>query len=117
MDRTEISDRMNRRNILITFFLAMVAFMFVISEKLPKVDFLTVLDEYILGSFAILFCTSIEIFVVFVVKGDLAHKFDWYGRIYAPAIQLSVTAFCFLKGILGRQLGWGTTDGKRSRMT
>eukprot|EP00730_Choanoeca_flexa_P013721 TRINITY_DN5632_c0_g1_i1.p1 TRINITY_DN5632_c0_g1~~TRINITY_DN5632_c0_g1_i1.p1 ORF type:complete len:338 (+),score=72.64 TRINITY_DN5632_c0_g1_i1:236-1249(+) len=91
MDLDQFADRMN---VALTLFLANVAFLFVISDKLPKVDFLTTLDEIILWSFLMLFASAIECFAVqlYVKRDDLktATDIDDWSRIGFPVVYLLV---------------------------
>ena len=75
-----------RMDISLTLFLASVAFLFVVSDKLPKVDFLTSLDKIILFSFGLLFLSALESFVAFVSPSDTANDIDWYCRFVFPAV-------------------------------
>mmetsp|Transcript_17245 Transcript_17245/g.34577 ORF Transcript_17245/g.34577 Transcript_17245/m.34577 type:complete len:396 (-) Transcript_17245:91-1278(-) len=62
MPASDISDRINTT---LTLFLAEVAFLFVIADKLPQVSYLTVMDRIILGSFVLLFLTAFETMIAY----------------------------------------------------
>ena len=94
---TPASDISDRINSTLTLFLAEVAFLFVIADKLPQVSYLTVMDRIILGSFVLLFFTAVESVAayMFVAEGTFfssaagpnfaaAKKVDMYAAALFP---------------------------------
>jgi hypothetical protein len=61
------ADLMGRMGTTITLFLASVAFLFVVNDKLPKVSYLTILDKLILVSFVLLFAVAAESLFVYTL--------------------------------------------------
>ena len=57
----------DRLNTSITLILASVAFLYVASESLPKISYLTLLDKMMLFSFIMLFATALESFVSYIL--------------------------------------------------
>ena len=57
-----------RLNLIITLFLAEVAFCFVINAELPKVPYLTLLDGVILGSFVMLFMAGWQCAIAYILS-------------------------------------------------
>lgn len=64
------SDFCDRINSTLTLFLAEVAFLFVIADKLPQVSYLTVMDRIILGSFVLLFSTAFESVIAYAFVAE-----------------------------------------------
>jgi hypothetical protein len=64
MDYTEFGDRMT---ILLTLFLAAVAFLISIDDNLPKVDYLTTMDKMLLYSMLMIFLAAVESFSCLVM--------------------------------------------------
>ena len=60
------SELLDRYEVLLNLFLAAVAFLFVVNDKLPKVSYLTLLDKSLLGTFVLLFLTALESWMVFI---------------------------------------------------
>lgn len=58
---TGVSDVDTRMNLSITLFLAMVAFLFVTRERLPKISYLTVLDEVLIVAFLLVWAAGVEV--------------------------------------------------------
>merc|ERR1712228_125124 len=61
------SDLLGRYEVVLNLFLAAVAFLFVVNDKLPKVAYLTLLDKNLLCTFVLLFCCAVESWIVFIV--------------------------------------------------
>eukprot|EP00056_Hartaetosiga_gracilis_P019289 m.246969 g.246969 ORF g.246969 m.246969 type:complete len:281 (-) comp75641_c0_seq1:47-889(-) len=102
MDHDAIGDRMS---ISITMFLASVAFVFVISDKLPKVEFLTVLDKMLLFVFVSLFLSAVESFVVYVSLDNgnsttASKNIELAARIGFPAVTVLFFVFHAVRSIL-----------------
>ena len=97
MPGDEFGDRVG---VSLTLFLASVAFLFVISDKLPKVDFLTALDKMILFSFLMLFGTAVESFAVLVTitkNPEMAAQIDYFSRFCFPIVFVFVNFFFVLR--------------------
>ena len=60
------TDLLDRYEVLLNLFLAAVAFLIVVNDKLPKVSYLTLLDKSLLGTFVLLFLTGLESWMVFI---------------------------------------------------
>ena len=59
-----VEDLADRFGLVVTLLLTAVAFQFVISTELPKLPYLTILDEYIITSFCFLFMLMIMIAII-----------------------------------------------------
>jgi hypothetical protein len=60
----------------LTLVLTAVAFKFVVSQNLPNISYLTLLDKYVLTSFVMLFIVVVENAVVAKLSVDLAAFID-----------------------------------------
>eukprot|EP01084_Bolivina_argentea_P204442 349141_1 len=68
----------DRYSLLFTLLLSAVAFQFVVSSSLPSVSYLTLLDSYVLGSFAFLIGVSTSVYILAIMKPDDPQKWDQY---------------------------------------
>ena len=111
---SDISDRINST---LTLFLAEVAFLFVIADKLPKVSYLTVMDKIILGSFILLFSTAFESIIAysFVAENkffssclgpnnDSAEMVDMVSAAFFPLAFLVLHVVCVWSAIRKRRM-------------
>ena len=83
----------DRLNTSITLILASVAFLYVASESLPKISYLTLLDKMMLFSFIMLFATALESFVSYILivwadRPAAAYWVDIGSAIAYPALYL-----------------------------
>jgi len=62
------SDVGSRIGVVVTLFLAEVAFNFVLSSSLPKISYNTSLDQYLIVSYIYIFSSLVECVVVFVMQ-------------------------------------------------
>lgn len=69
-----VDDFPDRLNTSITLILASVAFLYVASESLPRISYLTVLDKMMLFSFIMLFMTALESFVAYVLAVKICNS-------------------------------------------
>jgi hypothetical protein len=108
----DISDRINST---LTLFLAEVAFLFVIADKLPQVSYLTVMDKIILSSFVLLFLTALESCIAysFVAEGkffssssgpnaEIAEKFDEWSICLFPLAFFGLHIVCVWRALFKR---------------
>ena len=75
------------------------------NEKLPKVAYLTLLDKNVLGTFVLLFLTSIETWIVYIIDVEfdnrpVARMVDIASWIVFPALSI-LLQFAFFY-----QAGW-----------
>lgn len=101
MPPDNMSDRMST---LLTLFLAGVAFLFVVNDKLPRIPYLTIMDQVIIFSFIMLFFAAGETFVVFLISQnfgdpDSAHLVDFAARIAFPVVYFSTLAALIARGL------------------
>ena len=59
-----------RINMSLTLFLSAIAFLYIVSDSLPKLGYLTTMDKMVLACFFNIFFTIVETFVVFHVVDD-----------------------------------------------
>jgi hypothetical protein len=100
MSPDEFSDRMN---ILLTIFLATVAFLFVISDSIPRVDYLTIMDISILLGFLILFLEGGAVFLSYVVdknkSSSVADDIDLISRFFFPITTAVLNLVLLFNGV------------------
>ncbi len=99
-----------RLNLLVTLFLASVAFLYVVNDKIPLVSYLTLLDKITLSSFFLLFIMAVESFVVHVLGAPdhgndetSARQIDWWAARLFPLASISLFSLFILMGLVG---GW-----------
>jgi hypothetical protein len=99
-----------RLNTLLTLFLASVAFLYVVNDKIPLVSYLTLLDKITLSSFFLLFVMAVESFVVHVTGAPeygndeaTARLIDWWSARVFPLASVSLFSLFILMGFVG---GW-----------
>ena len=99
-----------RLNTLLTLFLASVAFLYVVNDKIPLVSYLTVLDKITLSSFFLRFIMAVESFAVHLLGAPehgtdeaSARAVDWWAARLFPLASVSLFAFYSLIGLYG---GW-----------
>ncbi|XP_068681182.1 cys-loop ligand-gated ion channel-like [Montipora capricornis] len=85
----DISSPSDRLSVTLTLLLTAVAFKFVVSQSLPTISYLTLLDKYVLSGLIFLGCMAIENAVAAVVPNPDTQK--WFDRIC-----LYVGIGCFL---------------------
>ena len=90
---TPASEFIDRINSTLTLFLAEVAFLFVIADKLPQVSYLTVMDRIVLGSFVLLFATAIESVLAYTFISDGKFFSSAGGPDYVKAEEVDKYAF------------------------
>jgi len=92
----------SRMNLSITLFLAMVAFLFVTKERLPKVSYLTVLDEVLIVAFVLVWLAGVETWVAYELwERDLLDATKWLDSACAwasPAIFVMTCVFRLSSG-------------------
>jgi len=86
MPQDDIADRYS---ISLTLFLAAVAFMIVVNDKLPHVSYLTIIDKNLLLTFVMLFLSAFETWMVYCMKNhgdmpDAAILIDQHSRWLFP---------------------------------
>jgi hypothetical protein len=97
MGAEEFADRIN---LLTTLLLSAVALMFAITESVPKVSYLTVLDKFVLLNFGLLFVIAVESFIVYVVNKpqygdspDVALRIDQFFMPLMPLFCMGGSCF------------------------
>ena len=81
--------------ITLTLVLTTVAWKYVVSDKLPKIAYLTLFDWYIVAAFFFIFMTGIENIIVTLVDNDQAATVDLYVGIAIVSLWLLWhTLFC-----------------------
>jgi hypothetical protein len=90
-------------NILLTIFLASVAFLFVISDSIPRVDYLTIMDISILMGFLLLFLEGGAVFLSYVVgkneSSSVADDIDRVSRFFFPITTAVVNLVLLINGV------------------
>lgn len=100
----------DRQGHTFTLALTVVAFLYVAGQDLPKVSYLTIMDKMMLLGFAILFLTSVESFIAFLIaKGgnkELAEKIDWISFFVFPSAYVLTLAILTAFGVVPRRRMW-----------
>jgi len=86
---------------MLTLFLASVAFLFVVNDKLPRIPYLTIMDKLTIGCFFLLFLVAFENFLSFVMvyhfaRQDISAYLDFCSRFLFPAFHI-----VFIWGLAG----------------
>ncbi len=66
----------DRMSVNLTLLLTAVAFKFVVSQSLPHISYLTLLDKYVLTSFVMLFFVVVENVAASLLESNIAHLID-----------------------------------------
>jgi hypothetical protein len=98
-----------RMNTTLTLFLASVAFLFVVNDKLPKIPYLTVMDQLMGLTFVFLFCTGLESLGAYLLATDgrwfsygdaaAADTLDQLAVVAFPSVYIMLN-FCLIAGAL-----------------
>ena len=102
LNPTDFSDRMG---ILLTLFLTLIAFMFTVNDRLPRVSYLTAFDYIMTASYALLFLSALETSLVFAIAQRydeaVAKGIDWVTMAVEGALVLAIPAFARRAGKRG----------------
>lgn len=98
----DVGDLDARVNCCITMFLATAALLYVVSESLPKTDFLTRLDKLIVMTLTVQVFATVETWICALLVNDLgleqlAQQIDFFCCIGLPAIVVMTNLFLFGK--------------------
>jgi len=91
-----IDDLGDRIGFLITLILAAVAFQYIVSQYIPNVPYLTVLDKYTFGVFSVacLLLTAVSLISVVKVSDDMRNELDkWFCQVYVVLLVLMQLSF------------------------
>lgn len=89
----------NRMQVLSTLLMTTVGYKIITSSWLPVKPYLTVLDKYILASFAVQLLVIIESFVIGLILGRLDN--DWTGLVNIDSGLLVKIDYCFYIALFG----------------
>jgi len=94
------TDYASQISVAITSMLTLIAYQYLVGSSLPRVPYLTRLDELMFLSTAMVFITLVEVVITSVLtkrdKVDLARKFDYHCRYIFPAIFLFIIILPFI---------------------
>lgn len=80
-----------------TSMLTLIAFQFSVANTLPRVSYLTIMDEFVFGAAVLVFLALVEAVVTSALvgagKGDLARRMDYAGRFVLPLALLTLVAW------------------------
>ena len=97
MNAEALSDRLNISFIGI---LSVIAYQFLVEGAMPRIDYFTFTDGFLLLSFAILFSTIVESLVVYwlikISKEFIAKILDIFFRIAFPAVYVTLITLLYL---------------------
>lgn len=124
----DISDLNSRTSNTLTLFLASVAFLFVISEKVPKVPYLTKMVKFTFGAFFCLFLVGLESFAVYIMAksnrediASLAPFVNYYSQIGIPgSVVVVIIGICtgekmkkLRNGFKARRVGYNSVGSSK----
>ena len=94
------TDYASQISVAITSMLTLIAYQYLVGSSLPRVPYLTRLDELMFLSTAMVFVTLVEVVITSVLtkrdKVDLARKFDYHCRYLFPAFFLFIIILPFI---------------------
>ena len=96
----------SRVEIGLTLFLSAIAFLYIVSDSLPKLGFLTTMDVMVLGCFFNIFLTIVESFVVFkIIKDENTREFiDGISKLCFPLLFLIGTYGVMIKSLYNKSI-------------
>jgi hypothetical protein len=102
----EPADLGDRSTVAVTLLLATVAFSYVVSGITPRTSYLTLLDDFLLGSFFMIFLASAESVVAFRLRGQreggMAMRIDRWSLILFPLAFLLFNALLWARVVAAR---------------
>jgi len=100
----EPADLGDRSTVAVTLLLATVAFSYVVGGITPRTSYLTLLDDFLLGSFFMIFLASAESVVAFRLRGrregGMAMKIDRWSLLLFPAGYLLFNALLWARAVV-----------------
>ena len=96
----------SRVEIGLTLFLSAIAFLYIVSDSLPKLGFLTTMDVMVLGCFFNIFLTIVESFVVFKIIKDenTRESIDGISKLCFPLLFLIGTYGVMFKSLYNKSI-------------
>jgi len=86
-----LEDFADRQAHTFTLALTVVAFLYIVAQELPKVSYLTIMDQMMLVGFFVLFLVGVENWIVYIVakeweEVDTAKDIDRWAQFLLPSI-------------------------------